>query len=158
MVNESYIPRVGFGQTKPEIVDLFKKTFIKGSLFIEHRYSSGARDRFKIDMTHATAVTCAKAIEPYLILKRRQAQLIIKLGISLARPKSETTVPKGVCVQMNRWGSPMDAIRRRLSQETINEREAIFQEFRRVQRDQSETAIIKQLEYSDNDLPLNNII
>lgn len=152
--NYSYIPRMSFGQVKPDIARLFYNTF-GGSLFTRVFKTSTHQKQFEWSIANKLAVVCTVKLLPYLILKRGQAELIIALGNSNGRPFSETREKSDdIEVRVTKGGEYVQWTKSKLTQDIIDEREAIFQKFRELQRNSDNRAINNQLLHPESNLPV----
>lgn len=106
-----YVPRVSFGQTSIKVVSLFKQAFGGGIHTI--RKTPPAKDLFMWDVTSTTAACVCTTLLPYLILKSRQAKLLLELHGTKDMRYSGTGVPVGVLKHRERLYDQVRALNRR---------------------------------------------
>lgn len=138
-----YSPRITIKQIQSEAVMLLHDMF-GGSIYIQPPYSKGSQSLFALEIKDKAAIRCIRALCPYLRIKRDQARLILQLAEEKEKPRSEVTTPGEKLEVVTRWGTTTRAPRRSLSKETLEKREAIFQEFRIIKASSSNTAKVSQ--------------
>ena len=76
---QSYFIAVSLVGCKRESLDLFVNYFSMGNIYLsKEKRKENDRPVFRLQYTARQAKTVLEALEPYLILKQRQAQLAIK--------------------------------------------------------------------------------
>ena len=90
---------VGVGQTSPDAVALFWERWGGSFKLREHKHPDGAdwRPMYCWVAANKKAERCIRDIRPWLLVKARQADLVLALRASKALPQGETrTVPCGI--------------------------------------------------------------
>ena len=89
-----HLPRVAFWQTKPQIVAILHRGFGGSVRQVERK--PPAKNQYAWEATYKAAVSLCKAVLPYLVLKRRQAEILIELDQSMSRSYSNPGIPSVV--------------------------------------------------------------
>src|SRR3954452_14900931 len=125
----SYSENIAIGQCDPQAINLLKETF-GGHIRIEKARGEFRRPVYFWGVTDKNAVLCARALLPYLRIKRRQAELMLRLRKIKDRGREVNTYLEDPPVMRNtRWG--MRPYRRRfLRPEVQAEYDALVTEVR----------------------------
>lgn len=117
--------RVMFAQVKYGITALLREYF-GGSSHIDRQRTVNSHLIFRWQVTDKQAVQCVKAVLPYLVVKREQAELLLRLRELKNLPR----VKVGTFVLNNRWGRPVVMPLRIVSPEVIQAKEELFNQIR----------------------------
>ena len=105
-VNPTFHERVGIKQVVPVAADLLKELF-GGSRSLQKPSARNGQPLHGWYASDKVAATVAKALLPYLRIKREQAAIILELRAHKNRPRSERQIQDGTFVMLNRWGKPV---------------------------------------------------
>lgn len=113
--------RVMFAQVREELPILFKQCF-GGSYGISKSPSTNGKPVYHWEVRNRQAVTCVKSVLPYLIIKRRQAELILELR----KLKEQPRIQSGTFTMKNQWGAISIMPRMIVAPNTIRAKEELF--------------------------------
>ncbi len=116
-----YSERVLFSQVKPDITLLLKRYF-GGGYNIQKPATPSSKPVYKWGITDRQAVECVKAVLPYLIIKREQAEILLELRLLKESPR----IRSGTFIMKNRWGFEVIMPRRIVSPKIIIAKERLF--------------------------------
>jgi len=118
---------ISVGQVQPDAVDLLHRTF-GGSRYLRKSPSAKWRPLHRWEISNKGAATTLVALLPYLRLKRRQAELVLKLRAVKDRGRAANTVSivTGRRTRDGRRGLTIN----RVKPEVAAEYPAIFSELR----------------------------
>lgn len=121
--NPDYSEKCGIKQVQPQAIKLIYENF-GGYYRIEKSSSKNGKPLNSITLQNRKADTFIKTILPYLRIKKRQAQILLKLRQSINKGKTE----KGISYHKDRWGNITRFIRYRVSSKEIQYRENLIKE------------------------------
>jgi hypothetical protein len=121
--NPTYQERVGLKQVQPEAVELIYSLF-GGYRSIQKPSAKNGKPLHSIGLSCKKAVVFIEAVLPYLLLKKKQAQILIELRKSIEQGKKGTHQSIG----KTRWGTSAEFKRPCVSQEQINFRENLIKQ------------------------------
>ena len=106
--NPCYYERCGIKQVQPEAVQLIKKLF-GGYYRIEKATSKNGKKLHSLQLANLKAHIFVQTIYPYLKIKKKQANILLKLRKSLNKGKTKPVTVRqklrwGQTVTMRRWG------------------------------------------------------
>lgn len=84
--NPHYFERIGLKQTQPEVVNIIFNLF-DGYKNIQKPNTKNGKSLYGIQLTNLKAHKFLKAIYPYLILKKKQAKILLNLRKSLSEKR-----------------------------------------------------------------------
>lgn len=117
--------RVLFAQVKPDITFILKENF-GGSYGIQKPGTMNSKPIYKWWVTDRQAITFIKAILPYLLIKKPQAEILLRLRELKEKPR----VQIGTFIIHNRWGAEVVMPRRAVAPDIIRAKELLFNEIK----------------------------
>lgn len=109
-----YCERIGLKQTSPLVVDIIHQNF-GGSRTVQKPNTKNGKVLYSIDIRNNKANAFIRAIFPYLIIKKRQAEILIELRKHISG---------------GRLGRAVNSNRQVVSDEQISEREKMVNEIK----------------------------
>src|ERR1051326_5573144 len=127
--SQTYSENVSIGQCDSQALDLLVELF-GGKLRVEKPRTEGRRAMFYWSATDKRAVKALTELLPYLRIKRRQAEIVLRLRDLKNRGREfNTYLEESPCIRHTRWG-PREFRRRFLKPEVIAEYDALLREVR----------------------------
>lgn len=121
--NPTYSERIGIKQTCPTIVKLIHDYF--GGYFRTEKPSApNGKLLYALDIKNRKANEFLKIIYPYLVIKKKQADILFKLRASINEGKKY----KHKTLQKDRWGKLKEFTKYSLSKEQVEFRESLINE------------------------------
>lgn len=121
--NPSYSEKVGIKQVVPDAIKIIHGNF--GGYYFEEKQNKG-KNLFGVQLSNLKANFFIRAIFPYLILKKKQASILLKLRDLIQKGKTK----KIISIHKDRWGKDTKFTRYCLSDEEILERELLIKELK----------------------------
>lgn len=119
--NPHYCERVGIKQVQPEAIELIYENF-GGYFHIEKPNTKNGKPLNSIQLSNLKAHKFIKAIHPFLRIKKRQADILLKLRKSL----NEGKIKKGKTMRKDRWDNLHEFICYSVSDKQIEFRENLI--------------------------------
>lgn len=125
--NPTYSERVGLKQTAKEAVGIIYKLF-GGYYRIEKPSTKNGKPLHAIELRNKKAHNFIKQIYPYLRIKKRQAEILLKLRESIENSKKKPVES----FHKDRWGNITKFTRYSVSDEALEFRESLIQELKKL--------------------------
>lgn len=123
--NATYSEMVGIKQTSNEAIVLINELF-GGHLGIEKPNTPNGKPLYRCQLTNKKAVEFIKCIYPYLRIKKKQAEILLRL-----RELNETAKTNGGKIEMmGRWGKVIEVTRYKVSADIIQQKESLRDQIR----------------------------
>lgn len=119
--NAHYFEKCGIKQVQPYAVQFIHKHF-GGYYSIEKPNCKNGKPLYSVQLTNKIANKFIIIILPYLHIKRKQAQILIKLRKSISKGKTK----KGFSYRKNRWGKITKFITYSVSEKEIKYKENLI--------------------------------
>ena len=125
--NPTYYERVGIKQTSKEAIELIYKYF-GGYYHIEKSSAKNGKPLYAVELRNLKAHNFIKAIYPYLRIKKKQAEILLKLRESIRRGKTK----RKKTMQRTRWGNYAVFTRYAVDDDEIEYRERLISEIKKL--------------------------
>jgi len=113
--------KIGLKQVSPEIVNMLTQYF-GGYKRIEKPTAKKGKPLYAWSVSDRKAITLIKTLGDYLIIKHKQAMVLLELR----RLKELPRIQHGTFIMLNRWGKPTIMPRRIVDPDIIQAKERLF--------------------------------
>jgi len=119
--NPTYQERAGLKQVSSYAVDLIHKNYGGYRSIVKPTCKNG-KQLYSVNLTCRQAVIFIRAIFPYLKIKRKQANILLRLRKSIEKGRQKISYS----YSNNRWGQRVKVKRKSLSKKQVNYRENLI--------------------------------
>lgn len=131
-VNPGYHERIQVRMVDESAIKFIAET-LGGWYYKEKASVAKGRPLYSYQASDKAAAKILRLLLPYLKVKKRNALTVLELRKHKELPRKQTTISLP-CMIPNRWGKLVEIGRRRLSKESVEYRDSLYQECKRLNR------------------------